>query len=114
VGQRSTLRIHVDVVQFTVFLKNGQLQDMVCFYNTSAKKYYTVLQLGRYSQTSCTALLKTPAPASAQAWRAFLRPMTIISSACIAHDQIALHEGKSAAFPPLCMVASQQQLWMRP
>ncbi|DBB18213.1 hypothetical protein WJX82_002941 [Trebouxia sp. C0006] len=32
---------------FTVFLKNGQLQDMVCFYNTSAKKYYTVLQLGR-------------------------------------------------------------------
>ncbi|KAL3140961.1 hypothetical protein ABBQ32_005483 [Trebouxia sp. C0010 RCD-2024] len=32
---------------FTAFLRNGQLKDMVCFYDTAEKKYYTVLQLGR-------------------------------------------------------------------
>lgn len=28
-------------------LQTGQLKDMVCFYNTEAHKYYTVLQLGK-------------------------------------------------------------------
>ena len=36
-----------EIVQFTAFLRNGQVRDMVCFYDTAEKKYYTVLQLGR-------------------------------------------------------------------
>lgn len=43
-------------MQFTAFLRNGQLRDMVCFYDTEEKKYYTVLQLGRYSAVCIVGL----------------------------------------------------------
>ena len=41
------LSLKILLLQFTAFIHNGQLKDMICFYDTAERKYYNIMQLGR-------------------------------------------------------------------
>ena len=88
------------LLQFTAFIHNGQLKDMICFYDTAERKYYNIMQLGRCALSMQHLLVCThEIPAS----NAELRQQPGAWKSTTAYYNLVAHAAYAATARSLCV-----------